>query len=60
MDIDHKGRVWVAEGRNYRRLKTQSEGDRIVVIQDKDGDGTAESSHVFVQEKTFISPLVSR
>ena len=57
MDIDHKGRVWVAEGRNYRRLKTQSEGDRIVVIEDKDGDGIAESSHVFVQEKTFISPL---
>ena len=57
MDIDRKGRVWVAEGRNYRGKKTQPDGDRIVVLEDKDGDGIAESSHVFVQEKTFISPL---
>ena len=57
MDIDFKGRIWVAEGRNYRRKNTQPEGDRIMVVEDKDGDGTAESSHVFVQEKTFFSPL---
>ncbi len=57
MDIDYKGRIWVAEGRNYRGKRTQPDGDRIVVVEDKDGDGVAESSHVFVQEKTFISPL---
>ena len=57
IDIDFKGRIWVAEGRNYRRKNTQPDGDRIMVVEDKDGDGTAESSHVFVQEKTFFSPL---
>ena len=57
MDIDYKGRIWVAEGRNYRGKRTQPNGDRIMVIEDKDGDGVAESSHVFVQEKSFISPL---
>jgi putative membrane-bound dehydrogenase-like protein len=57
MDIDYQGRIWVAEGRNYRGKRTQPDGDRIVVIEDKDGDGVAESSHVFVQEKSFISPL---
>ena len=57
MDIDYKGRIWVAEGRNYRGKRTQPDGDRIVVLEDKDGDGVAESSHVFVQEKSFISPL---
>ena len=57
MDIDYKGRIWVAEGRNYRRNRTQPDGDRIVVVEDKNGDGLAESSHVFVQEKTFLSPL---
>ena len=57
IDIDHKGRVWVAEGRNYRGRRTQPDGDRIVVVEDKNGDGVAESSHVFVQEKTFLSPL---
>jgi len=57
MDIDDKGRIWVAEGRNYRGARRAPNGDRIVVIEDKDGDGTAESSHVFVEEKEFISPL---
>ena len=57
MDIDYKGRIWVAEGRNYRGKRTQPDGDRIVVVEDKDGDGAADSSHVFVQEKSFISPL---
>ena len=28
-----------------------------MVVEDKNGDGVAESSHVFVQEKTFLSPL---
>jgi putative membrane-bound dehydrogenase-like protein len=57
MDIDYKGRVWVAEGRNYRGARRAPEGDRIVVLEDKDKDGTAETTHVFVQEKGFISPL---
>ena len=57
MDIDHKGRIWVAEGRNYRGKRTQPNGDRIVVVEDKNADGIAESSHVFVQEMRFISPL---
>jgi putative membrane-bound dehydrogenase-like protein len=58
LDIDHAGRIWVAEGVNYRRHKGRRPGgDRIVVIQDKDGDGKAESSHTFVQEKGLIAPL---
>ncbi|MDA1043683.1 MAG: NPCBM/NEW2 domain-containing protein [Verrucomicrobia bacterium] len=57
MDIDDKGRIWVAEGRNYRNKMHVPDGDRIVVVEDKDGDGQAESSHVFVQEKMFIAPL---
>lgn len=58
LDIDHAGRIWVAEGVNYRRHNGRRPGgDRIVVIQDKDGDGKAESSHTFVQEKGLIAPL---
>jgi putative membrane-bound dehydrogenase-like protein len=57
MDIDYKGRIWVAEGRNYRGRRGTPDGDRIVVLEDKDGDGKAESSHTFVQEKEFVSPL---
>lgn len=58
MDIDHKGRIWVAEGVNYRRhAGRRPEGDRITVIQDTDGDGQADESHTFVQEKGLIAPL---
>ncbi|MEP4078699.1 PVC-type heme-binding CxxCH protein [Haloferula sp.] len=58
MDIDAAGRIWVAEGVNYRRHKgRRPDGDRIVVLQDTNGDGKADSSHTFVQEKGLVAPL---
>ncbi|MGE9268399.1 MAG: DUF7133 domain-containing protein, partial [Verrucomicrobiales bacterium] len=58
MDIDRDGRIWVAEGVNYRRHQgRRAEGDRIVVLEDSDGDGKADSSHTFVQEKALVAPL---
>ena len=42
----------VTEGVNYRgRNGTRPAGDRIVVLQDTNGDGQCDSSHTFVQEK---------
>ena len=58
MDIDRDGRIWVAEGVNYRRHAGRDPlGDRITVIQDTDGDGVADSSHTFVQEPILGAPL---
>ncbi len=58
IDIDAAGRVWVAEGVNYRRHNgRRPEGDRIAVLTDTDGDGRADSSHTFVQEKGLVAPL---
>ncbi len=58
MDIDAHGRVWVTEAYNYRRHKDRDPaGDRVVVLQDTDGDGKADKSHVFVQEKELLAPL---
>src|SRR3954467_10327613 len=58
MDIDKDGRIWVAEGVRYRtHFARQPEGDRIVVLQDTDGDGKADSTHTFVQEPALIAPL---
>lgn len=58
MDIDHAGRIWVAEGVNYRgNHGRRAAGDRIVVLQDNDGDGKCDRSHTFVQEKGLIAPL---
>ena len=58
LDIDAEGRIWVAEGVNYRRHKGRRPGgDRIVVLQDTDNDGKADKSHTFVQEKGLVAPL---
>jgi putative membrane-bound dehydrogenase-like protein len=63
IDVDARGRIWVAEAVNYRQWNGRNpgkhfdEGDRIVILEDKDGDGFAESSKVFAQEKGLVSPL---
>jgi putative membrane-bound dehydrogenase-like protein len=58
IDIDRDGRIWVAEGVRYRSHHArQPEGDRIVVLQDSDGDGKADKTHTFVQEPGLIAPL---
>jgi putative membrane-bound dehydrogenase-like protein len=63
MDVDAKGRVWITEGVNYRDFrnadghKVQAEGDRIMILEDTDNDGKADSSKVFVQDSLLRSPL---
>jgi putative membrane-bound dehydrogenase-like protein len=58
IDIDKDGRIWVAEGVRYRSHHArQPEGDRIVVLEDTDGDGKADRTHTFVQEPALIAPL---
>ena len=48
MAIDHRGRVWINEGVNYREER-QAEGDRIMILEDTDGDGKADTSKTFYQ-----------
>src|SRR5436853_3757539 len=48
MDVDSRGRVWITEGANYRSSfqkwgVLRPEGDRIVVLEDKNGDGRADN-----------------
>ena len=52
IDVDSRGRVWVAEGQNYRMTHKKDlpriEGaDRIKILEDTDGDGTADKVTVF-------------
>ncbi|MEM9079903.1 MAG: PVC-type heme-binding CxxCH protein [Verrucomicrobiota bacterium] len=57
-DIDHAGRIWVCEGVRYRRhVGRKPQGDRVVVLEDTDGDGKADSSHTFVEEEALVAPL---
>src|SRR3546814_15723409 len=55
MDVDGRGRVWVTEGWNYRNwLNTanpyREKGDRIVILEDTDQDGRADTGKVFYQD----------
>lgn len=61
IDVDHRGRVWVCEAYNYRPAitgnPTHAEGDRIVILEDTDGDGKSDKSKVFYQGPELNAPL---
>jgi putative membrane-bound dehydrogenase-like protein len=63
IDVDAKGRVWVTEAVNYRDFRNAEDhkvhegGDRVVILEDSNGDGKANSSKVFVQDPDLRSPL---
>ena len=58
MDFDAKGRLWLIEGMNYSpTARMRPEGDRVMVIEDSDGDGVADRSHMFVQEERFETTM---
>jgi putative membrane-bound dehydrogenase-like protein len=58
IDIDSRGRIWVVEGANYRGQKNiRPEGDRVMILEDTNGDGVCDSYKVFVQDKELLCPL---
>ena len=64
MDVDEKGRIWVTEAVNYREFNNDpkhhlnfDQGDRVMILEDTDGDGISDTSKVFVQDKDLVAPL---
>src|SRR5690349_706809 len=64
MDVDAKGRIWITEGVNYRlyrndstKFMTHRKGDRVMILEDTDGDGKADVSKEFVEDKDLVAPL---
>lgn len=60
IDVDHLGRIWVCEVVNYRRFANgnnpdRAEGDRILVLEDTNGDGMADKETVFYQGRDIDS-----
>jgi putative membrane-bound dehydrogenase-like protein len=61
IDVDDRGRVWVCEAYNYRPgingNPTNALGDRIMILEDNDGDGKADTAKVFYQGSELNAPL---
>ena len=62
MDVDHRGRVWVTEGANYRSSfqkwgVLRPDGDRIQILEDTDGDGIADKAKTFYQDLSINTAL---
>ncbi|WP_232623046.1 PVC-type heme-binding CxxCH protein [Pareuzebyella sediminis] len=64
IDVDAKGRVWVTEAVNYRDFNNDpkkhlsfEKGDRIMILEDTNGDGVSDSSKVFVQDEDLVAPM---
>ena len=48
MNFDHLGRLWVASSANYPMIEVgQTPDDKILILDDTDGDGVADDSIVF-------------
>ncbi|VTU02845.1 membrane-bound dehydrogenase domain protein : Membrane-bound dehydrogenase domain-containing protein OS=Rhodopirellula maiorica SM1 GN=RMSM_03692 PE=4 SV=1: Cytochrom_C [Gemmataceae bacterium] len=56
--IDEKGRLWVVECYEYpkRTPKGKAPRDRIVILEDTDGDGACDKQTVFAEGKDFPVP----
>jgi len=63
MDVDERGRVWINEGANYRLTMHKDwgtprpGGDRILILEDANHDGTADKAVVFYQDPTVNTAL---
>src|SRR5215204_2136377 len=58
LDIDHRGRVWVCDVMNYRGNNgKRPAGDRILILEDTDGDGVADSVKTFYQGRDIDSAM---
>ena len=64
IDVDASGRLWATEAVNYRNFNNDStkffhykKGDRIVILDDTDDDGKADTAITYVQDEDLRSPV---
>ncbi|MFD1144134.1 PVC-type heme-binding CxxCH protein [Larkinella insperata] len=64
IDVDARGRIWVTEAVNYRNFNNKPgtrldhpNGERVMILEDTNGDGKADRAKVYVEDKDLVSPL---
>lgn len=58
MAYDERGRLWVAEAHTYPRRAPEGEGkDRIIILEDSDGDGSLDHRKVFIEGLNLVSGM---
>lgn len=58
MCFDAKGRIWVVEGHTYPQKAPAGQGkDRIIVLEDADGDGSFETKKTFAEGINLASGI---
>lgn len=56
--LDHKGRIWVVEAHTYPVRQPEGEGrDRILILEDTDGDGKHDKRTVFIEGLNLVSGI---
>ena len=56
--FDDRGRIWIAEAFGYPNKQPEGKGkDRILILEDKDGDGTFETKKTFLEGLNLVSGL---
>src|SRR5207247_3839841 len=56
--FDEHGRIWVAEAYSYPQKRPDGQGlDKIVIFEDRDGDGKFETRKVFAEGLNLVSGL---
>ncbi|MBI3467695.1 MAG: c-type cytochrome [Planctomycetes bacterium] len=56
--LDDRGRLWVAEAYSYPiRLPDEQAKDRILIFEDRDGDGHFDSRKVFAEKLNLVSGI---
>ena len=56
--IDERGRLWIAEAFSYPTKQPAGQGkDRVIILEDRDGDGAFETRKVFVEGLNLVSGI---
>ncbi len=56
--FDDRGRIWVVEANSYPTKRADGKGlDRILIFEDRDGDGTFETHKVFIEGLNLVSAI---